>query len=183
MATVKITKKTVDKLQPAGIHSWIWDSQVLGFGVRCQSNGRRYFVLKYRTGGRQRWYTIGQYGSPWTVDNARKEAMRLLMEVARGNDPAAARDLDKRAKTVSEFCDAYLNDYAMQHKKPRSWKSDEANIRNHIKPLIGHLKVKSVSRNDIDTLKRLVREGKTSVSRKLKPRVRLRALSEEISIT
>ena len=40
--------------------------------------------------------TIGPYGSPWTVETARKEAKRILGLVAAGQDPAGAK-AEKRA--------------------------------------------------------------------------------------
>jgi len=42
--------------------------------------------------GRQRWLTIGLHGAPWTPDTARDEARRLLGEVVKGHDPAAAKE-------------------------------------------------------------------------------------------
>jgi len=52
--------------------------QVGGFGVRCRPSGHKYFFLKYRTkANRQRWYSIGRYGSPWTVDSARDKALKV----------------------------------------------------------------------------------------------------------
>jgi hypothetical protein len=57
----------------------IWDAKVKGFGARRQKGPGVTYVLYYRTKeGRQRWYTIGTHGSPWTPDLARKEALRLL---------------------------------------------------------------------------------------------------------
>ncbi len=59
-ATQRITKRTVDSLKPGGL---VWDSEVKGFGVRCQRTAKTY-VLKTRIGGLQRWITIGRHGSP-----------------------------------------------------------------------------------------------------------------------
>lgn len=50
------------------------------------------YILKFRAAGKQRVYTIGQHGSPWTVDTARIEAKRLLGELAKGTDPSLLRD-------------------------------------------------------------------------------------------
>ena len=58
-------------------------------------------MAKYRFGGRQRWFTIGRHGSPWTPDSARKEALRVLGEVAHGFDPAEKRAVDRRAHVRS----------------------------------------------------------------------------------
>jgi Arm DNA-binding domain len=64
----------------------------------------------YRTReGRQRRFTIGRHGA-WTPDTAREEARRLLGEIVRGADPAAAKREAREAMTVAELCDAYLAD-------------------------------------------------------------------------
>lgn len=53
----------------------VWDVAVRGFGVRRQKNEAISYVLFYRTRqGRQRWYTIGRHGAPWTPEMAREEA-------------------------------------------------------------------------------------------------------------
>jgi hypothetical protein len=73
----KITKRTVDALED-GI---LWDPELRGFGVRARGGGK-FYMLKFRSGGKQRWRTIGRHGSPWTTEQARKEARRLLGELA-----------------------------------------------------------------------------------------------------
>ena len=96
----RITKRTVDALKPGQI---AWDGETVGFGIRRQRDKKNY-ILKYRAGGRQRWITIGRHGSPWTPETARREARRLLGEVAAGTDPADAREQAKADLTISELC-------------------------------------------------------------------------------
>ena len=96
----KIGHQVVAKLQPGDI---VWDGQLKGFGARRSENFVT-FVLMYRTReSRQRWYTIGKYGSPWTPDAAREEAKRLLYEVARGSDPAETKQKARHAQTVEDL--------------------------------------------------------------------------------
>src|SRR5947209_4123691 len=58
------------------------------------------YVLLYRTvGRRQRWYTIGRHGAPWTPDSARAEARRVLGQVAQGADPSANKQVRRHAVT------------------------------------------------------------------------------------
>jgi integrase len=51
--------------------------------------------------GRQRWATIGRHGSPWTVETARKEALRLLGQIAEGEDPVEVKTTQRADLTVS----------------------------------------------------------------------------------
>src|SRR5262249_19164266 len=65
----------------------IWDQSLIGFGARRQKSDAVAYVLFYRTKqGRQRWFTIGKHGAPWTPDTAREEARRLLGDVAHHRD-------------------------------------------------------------------------------------------------
>jgi hypothetical protein len=118
-------------------------------------------VLIYRTSeGRQRWYTIGRHGSPWTPETARSEARRLLGLVANGGDPAAAKHTKSKAATVAELCDLYLTDAEAGRlltrrkgpKKPSTLAIDRGRIGRHIKPLLGQLKVSAVTREDVEKL-------------------------------
>lgn len=96
----RIERQDVEKLGPNAL---IWDGVIPGFGVRRQFDAKPRYILKYRTSaGRQRWYTIGKYDAPWTLELARREAMRLLVEVAAGHDPAEEREIERAARVSRE---------------------------------------------------------------------------------
>ncbi|MBC8051022.1 MAG: DUF4102 domain-containing protein, partial [Chitinophagales bacterium] len=86
MGSSKLTLSSVQTLSPGML---LWDGQVKGFGAQGNRNGTITLFVKSRVNGRQRWFTIGKLGSPWTVETARKEALRVLAEGAAGNDLAA----------------------------------------------------------------------------------------------
>jgi integrase len=128
------------------------------------------YVLFYRTkDGRQRWHTIGRHGAPWTPDEARKEARRILGEVADGSDPGAAKQEKRKAATVADLCDAYLEAVEAGRiltrpkaaKKPSTIATDKGRIERHIKPLLGRLKLASVTRRDIEHFQDAVADGET----------------------
>ncbi|WP_422040140.1 tyrosine-type recombinase/integrase [Roseibium sp.] len=154
----RISKSVVDKLEPGEL---VWDSEVRGFGVRCQRKAKKY-VLKTRVDGRQRWFTIGEHGSPWTADTARKEALRLLGSKHAGASIDEIRKPRSAQVTMADLCDRFIEDYARQHKKASSVLMDEMNIRNHVLPLLGKKLVTEITRSDIDTFKLAVRNGKTA---------------------
>ena len=74
-----LTKSVVDRL-PAG--SIVWDTKVCGLGARRQRGPWVTYVLKHK----DRWFTIGKHGSPWTVEGAREKAQSLLGQLVRGQD-------------------------------------------------------------------------------------------------
>jgi integrase len=166
-----ITLRTIANLSQNSI---AWDhgkGAVSGFGVRRQSGDGVSYVIKYRTvDGRQRWATIGRHGAPWTPDLARAEAKRILGEVVGGSDPARVKLEARKAATVSELCDAYLEAAKAGRiltrrkavKKAATLDGDRGRIERHIKPLLGPLKVAAVTRDDIERFRDGVSEGATA---------------------
>ena len=149
MASKRITIRSVESLTA---ESTLWDTDVRGFGVRRRSQRDAIYLLKYRFKGRQRIYTIGRHGSPWTPDTARDEALRLLGLInskENPRDPAAERDLEKGQPTFAEFAQRYLDEYAAAHKKPRTIAEDRRNLALHIVPKIGKQKVADITRADM----------------------------------
>ena len=164
-----ITLETVRKLPAESI---VWDAKVRGFGARRQKGDAIAYVLFYRTkDGRQRWQTIGKHGSPWTPDLARAEARRILGEVVGGGDPAGEKAEARKAATVAELCDSYLEAASAgriltrgRAKKASTLLVDKSNITNHVKPLLGGLKVGAVTRRDIERFQDAVTAGETAAA-------------------
>lgn len=153
----KITKRAVDGMAPGSI---LWDDAVSGFGVR-RRDGAPYYFVKYRLGkgreARQRWITIGRHGSPWTVDAARRKALKILGRVADREDPAARRDFEGELPRLGGFADGkwtgfaamYLEQHSRPHKAPGSVKEDERNLRLHILPALGTIRVDALTTADM----------------------------------
>jgi integrase len=153
----------------------IWDDTVRGFGARRRRTEAVSYVLMYRTDeGRQRRYTIGRHGAPWTPDTARTEALRILGEKVKGSDPAAVKRAKRTAETVAELCDLYWGDAESGNlvtrlrmpKKASTLLSDRGRIQKHIKPLIGRMTVKAVTAADVEAFMRDVAAGKTAARTK-----------------
>ena len=100
-SSIRITKRVVDDLAPG---EDVWDSEIKGFGVRCQVKGKSY-VLKTTVKGRQKWITIGRHGSPWAPDSARTEALKLLGLAVQGKEPVReiARSYNVSPSTISRL--------------------------------------------------------------------------------
>jgi integrase len=158
----KVTKRAVDALVA---NSAIWDDELPGFGARRRDSSAVFYFLKYRVGARQRWHTIGRHGAPWTAEEARKEALRLLGDVVRGNDPGAQRAADRKAATIDELCELYLAE-GVATKKPSTVRNDRSRIERHIKPLPGHRRIRETTRADVERFQRDVAAGRTAADRK-----------------
>ena len=163
----KITKRVIDSTAVADHDVFVWDSEIPGFGLRVKPSGVRTYILQFRNQqGRSRRLTIGRHGV-LTPDEARKEARKLLGDVARGLDPAAARTADREAPTVGELCDRYIEQHAEPHKKPRSVEEDRRNIKLHIRPALGKKRVADVTRADVARLHHKMKGSPTGANRVL----------------
>lgn len=164
----KISKRTVDALQPGARDSFLWDTELLGFGCKITPKGSRVYLLQYGQAGRDHRITIGRHGTDVTPEQARLEAQRLRGLVAAGETPSAARAKRSENINVAELGQRYLHEYAIPHKKPSGIAQDRRNLENHVIPLIGKLPVKSIERADISRVMREVAVGKTAKDEKTK---------------
>ncbi len=167
----KITKRSVEAARPGKRDTFLWDTELTGFGLKVTPAGTRVYILQYRIGGRLRRYTIGKHGSPWTPEEARREAARLRGSIAAGTDPAEAKADSRRDITVRQLCELYLSE-GCTTKRPSTLATDRSNIERHIKPLLGRKAVRAVTRADIERLQRDVAAGKTAADIRTGPRGR-----------
>lgn len=87
----KITKSYVDRLStPETGQAFIRDTELKGFAVRITSSGAKSFILEKRIDGKVKRLTLGRYPE-LTVEQARKEAHKLLGHIATGRNPVAEK--------------------------------------------------------------------------------------------
>ena len=160
MPVVNLTKREVDAAQPREREWCLWDGQLSGFGLRIRPSGVKTYVVTYRAGhGRQapiRRYTIGRHGAPWTPEQARREAKRVLGEVAAGKDPAKqrqrTRQADKEAPTVREVAEQWLAEHVEAKRKPRTAHNYRKLLNGVILPALGAKKMTALTRADVARL-------------------------------
>jgi integrase len=168
----KIGLREIRALPP---NTQIFDSgpgAVPAFGARRRAGSAVSYFVMFRTDeGRQRLYTIGQHGAPWTPDSAREKALAVLSDVKlKGGDPSAAKRARREAATVADLCEAYWADAESgrlltrrrEPKKASTLLSDRGRIEKHIRPLLGAMKVATVTREDVRAFMHAVTEGKTA---------------------
>ena len=174
----KLTDKLVREMTPPGSGNRImYDAEVKGFGARITAAGARSFVINYRIKGRERRHTIGQFPA-WSVRTAREEAASLKRDIDRGRDPVGEREEARSAPTVSELAERYITEHAEAKKKPRSIEEDRRNMRLHVLPALGNLKVAAVTRDDIARLHSTMKSSPISANRVLSLLSKMFALSE-----
>ena len=162
----KLTKKFVDTCAPKDKEYFVWDNDLPGYGLRVFPTGKKSYLLQYRHLGRTRRIAIGLHGKQ-TPETARNRAIQLLGEISKGGNPSADRQKMHKDISVKELCDLYLKD-GCKNKKPSTLATDRGRIERHIKPLLGALKVASVTHADIARFAKDVTNGKTATTVKTK---------------
>lgn len=112
---MRITKTFVDQITPPPLKAngkcdqvFYRDSAITGFGLRVSSGGTKSFFTETRINGKVKRITLGRYGN-MTVEQARKQAMQTLGEIAIGNDPIADKNNNRiKQITLSEVFEDYL---------------------------------------------------------------------------
>jgi hypothetical protein len=149
MAKIKLTKSAVDAAQPQAQAVELRDTLVPGFLCKITPAGRKVFMLQYRTNaGERRKPALGLYGE-LTVEQARSLAQEWLAEVRRGGDPGAAKAEARKAPTIKELCEKFMEDYSKQRNKPSTQEGYQGVIDRCIIPLLGRMKVQDVKRPDV----------------------------------
>ena len=100
----RLSKSFIDKIEPPPrkpngdhVQTFYRDSVLPGFGLRVYSGGSKTFIVEKRINNRVKRISLGRYGA-LTCEQARKQAFKLLSEIAIGNDPVA----DKKERVAQE---------------------------------------------------------------------------------
>lgn len=106
---MKLTKTTVDKLPiPEKEAIFYRDDELRGFGVKVFPSGAKSFFLEKRVMGKVKRITIGRFGEV-TMEQARKEAVKLAGQIATGGDPVAEKAQKKlEGTTLRQGFETYL---------------------------------------------------------------------------
>lgn len=141
---LRITKHAVDRLSA---DTMIRDTDLIGFGVRRQKGGPIYFLQK-RIGRKVRWITIGPHGSPWTPETARKEAYRLLGQIAGGAPPQTQRQHLALKPTLADAASIFMAEHGTQLKHGSKIKYQFL-LDRYILDLLGDRLLETVNRADV----------------------------------
>ncbi len=156
MPKTRLTQLAVDRLRsPDSGRVDYFDAHLPGFGLRASAGGRHVWFLFYRVKGKQRRYTLGTVAAIPKVDRARDRARELLADVARGVDPAAARDAPPTPPpaaplTFRQLAADFIEKWAK--KKNRTWEGTEKLLANHVHPTWGDRAAASITRRDVRDL-------------------------------
>jgi len=118
---VKLTLREVKarRPDPRG-RFYLWDTELVGFGMVVYPSGRRAFVVQYYLpDGREQRYTLSKPFGVATIEEAREEARQLLAGAKVGLSPLVARQEKRGAMSVAAWIDEYLADVVRRKRSAR----------------------------------------------------------------
>jgi integrase len=123
-----------------------WDNVISGLVLETRASGGKTFYFRYiDQHSRQRQHKICVYGD-LTVDKVRREAQRLKSEVVLGGDPAAQK---ATKRSIPNYADLASQHLAHVKTYQRSYKTTELNMRLHIVPRWGKLRLSEIHQQDV----------------------------------
>ena len=151
---MRLTKASVEGLVlPVGKSEfYAWDDTLRGFGVKLNRGGSRNFVVQYRGADkRTRRIVVGKVGVI-ALDEARRQARSLLVDIHGGSDPYAERVAEKARPaptivTLGSVAEAYLG-HAAGRLKPRSFEQVKRHLIRDWQPL-AEMPVNEVKRSNV----------------------------------
>ncbi len=162
MRRFKLTKTTVDVAMRDPEPRIVWDQEITGFGLRVRpaASGRLRGVFLFRyfspSSKADRWLTLGEFGRPYTADDARAWAKARLRLVDDGGDPAV--NTGEAIPTLSGYVDRYLR-LKKTRKKPDPPKDstlrvDRGNLDRIVKehPKIAGKRLDLITQEDIEAI-------------------------------
>lgn len=185
--TINLTKSTIVNLPPAdpGRRDCYYDSKVDGLELRVTDKGSKSFSVYRWVNGKARRIVLGRFsptamqGSEFekdplsvmgnnpilSVENARKLAAAVLIDLTAGNEPLESRR-HSDVITLGELFRQYIDNYAMEHTK--TWKVMEECFDRYLSHWKGK-EVVSIKRSHVQQLiNKLGNErGKTTANRTL----------------
>ncbi|HEV2899892.1 MAG TPA: tyrosine-type recombinase/integrase [Pseudaminobacter sp.] len=152
--SVKITKRVVDATKPNGTDFYVFDSELIGFGIRVRKTGGMAYIARYRAGsGRHapvRRVTIAKVGKV-TPEQARDAAKAVLASVVKGNDPARDKAGDRKALTFNDLADKFIA-HIEAIRKPTTASQYRQLLDLHAIPEFGKRKAASIDVTDVSAL-------------------------------
>ena len=154
MPSLKLTKTVAEGISTSDRDLIIWDEALPGFGIRVKQTGVRSYLVQYRNRqtGQSKRMTLGRHGPLLTFDQAKKRARAILTDTLRGKDPAAERQAERKAPSMCDLAQDYLEVHALPMKRHTSLRNDRAMLATIILPRLGSMKVEAVGRREIEAL-------------------------------
>lgn len=137
------------------------DSECIGLKLRSSKGGRKFFQHRYTFLGRKRCMSIGEFPHV-TIQDARKRVSENKSLLSRDIDPSEERTQKRNDLTLSQFAEEFYIPHATSHKK--TWQEDVYKLNGRIIPIMGNLRLSSITVRDITAFHTKEKERNTSTT-------------------
>lgn len=143
--TINFTKSALESIPiPDAGRVEYHDGRTAGLQVRVTQSGVKTFsVYKRVKGGAPQRITLGRFPD-LTVEQARKQAIAVLAEIAAGGNPADVKRAHKAELSFAELFNIYLERHAKVRKKTAD--EDEQRYQQYLARNLGAKKVSTIDR-------------------------------------
>ncbi|MCW1432010.1 site-specific integrase [Novosphingobium sp. JCM 18896] len=117
------------------------------FGLRCRPSGHKSWIVRYRERGMERFKTLGSVPK-MTARQARREALRILQEVALDGLPQKPKERPGKGLTFEEFAAEFIG-LRKGGWKPSTTARNEHALRRDILPFFGSIAVAAGQVSDV----------------------------------
>ena len=130
---------------PGAERSIFWDESLPCFGLMVTARGHKSFVVQYRAEGVSRRMA---FKDGLSLDKAKKEARKIIGEVAKGDDPLQARRKQEAAaqNTFRSIAEEY---FRRDGAKLRTKDQREKTFERLVYPTLGGRQIGDIKRSDV----------------------------------
>ena len=145
---------------------------VKGLLLEVMPSGRKFFRFRRKHLGKDVSVTIGEFPNI-TIENARKLAKSVAVEIADGVNPNESKRIRKEeadleralSMTVQELFEVYEVEFELKIKtgerRPKSLRDIQSLRKTHLQPRVGHLQVSKISSIEANNLLKKILTQKT----------------------
>jgi hypothetical protein len=153
---MKLTKTSVDGLEPREKPWIMYDQEIKGFGVRIGRSGHKAWIVEYRPGAGGRGVSTKRLKlgdvTVLTLDKARTAAKTALAKARLGDDLADQREKDRSMPTIAEYSAVFMKDHVEAKRKPRTAEKYQDHFDRLVNPQIGNTKLHLLTAKDVTGL-------------------------------
>lgn len=102
------------------------------------------YAVKMRVSGRQRFFTIGRHGQPWTPETARRRALAILADPSIAERP----EPEDKPTTFAQLSEAFFREHGPSL-KPKTLTEYQRFNRLYLLPAFGKVAVAEISRTAV----------------------------------
>ena len=142
-----ISQRVVEALEAGETDRFVWDDKLDGFGVRVYPSGRKKFLIQWKREGRTRRLVLGSHPL-MKAERARRLAIDTLAAVSAARTRLPNAITARASPTIAAFCASWLalgSGPTGKAKRASSLAMDRSRIEAHVVPVLGALKVRSVT--------------------------------------